>query len=78
MGVFNVAYCKRINLKELADRIMEITGITVPLTFESPRPGDVRNSLADITKAQKTFGYAPEYTVRCGLEETVEWFKNQG
>ena len=76
-GVFNVAYGKRINLRELASDIMEITGITVPLTYEPARAGDVRDSLADITKAQTAFGYDPEYTVRSGLEKTIGWFKNQ-
>jgi UDP-glucose 4-epimerase len=71
LGVFNVAYCKRINLNELASMIMEITGITVPLLYESPRTGDVRDSLADIKRAQEAFGYAPEYTVKTGLKETI-------
>jgi UDP-glucose 4-epimerase len=74
-GVFNVAYCKRINLKELANLIMEITGITVPLMYESPRIGDVRDSLADIHRARDAFGYAPEYTVLTGMEETIAWYQ---
>jgi UDP-glucose 4-epimerase len=74
-GVFNVAYCKRIDLNELASQIMEITGITVPLVYEPPRTGDVRDSLADIRRAQEAFGYAPEYTVRRGLEETIAWYR---
>ncbi|MDO9326313.1 MAG: SDR family oxidoreductase, partial [Methanoregula sp.] len=41
-GVFNVAYCKRISLNELASQIMDITGITVPLVYEPVRTGDVR------------------------------------
>jgi UDP-glucose 4-epimerase len=72
-GVFNVAYCKRIDLNELATLIMEITGITVPLKYEPPRIGDVRDSLADIRRAQDAFRYAPEYTVRSGLLETIAW-----
>jgi UDP-glucose 4-epimerase len=76
-GVFNVAYCKRIDLNELASLIMEITGITVPIMYEPPRTGDVRDSLADITRAQGAFGYAPEYTVKTGLTETIEWYRNQ-
>jgi UDP-glucose 4-epimerase len=76
-GVFNVAYCKRIDLIELATQIMEITGITVPFVFDPPRTGDVRDSLADISRAKEVFGYTPEYTVRSGLEETVAWFKAQ-
>jgi UDP-glucose 4-epimerase len=75
-GVFNVAYCKRINLNELAAMIMEITGISVPLHYEPARAGDVRDSLADISRAQAAFGYEPAYTVRSGLEETVAWYRN--
>jgi UDP-glucose 4-epimerase len=76
-GVFNVAYGSRINLIDLASLIMEITGISVPLKFEPPRTGDVRDSLADITQAQEAFGYAPEYTVKTGLMETIQWYQNQ-
>jgi UDP-glucose 4-epimerase len=74
-GIFNVAYCKRIDLNELANIIMEITGITVPLIYEPPQIGDVRDSVADIRRAQDAFGYAPEYTVKKGLEETIAWFQ---
>jgi len=74
-GMFNVAYCKRIDLNELANMIMEITGITVPLIYEPPRTGDVRDSLADIRRAQEAFGYAPEYTVKTGLKETIAWYR---
>jgi len=76
-GVYNVAYCQRINLKELAARIMAITGISVPLNFEASRAGDVKDSLADITRASAAFGYAPAYTVTTGLEETIAWYRNQ-
>jgi UDP-glucose 4-epimerase len=76
-GVFNVAYCRRISVKDLAALIMEITGITVPLVSGPPRAGDIRDSLADITRAQDAFGYLPEYTVRTGLEETVAWYRQR-
>jgi UDP-glucose 4-epimerase len=76
-GVFNVAYCQRMSLIELASTLMEITGISVPLTFAPARAGDVRDSLADISRAKAGFGYAPAYTVRSGLEETVAWFREQ-
>ena len=58
----------------LRSLIMEITGITVPLVYEPPRTGDVRDSLADIRRAQEAFGYAPEYTVKTGLKETIAWY----
>ncbi len=72
-GVFNVAYCKSIDLLELAATLMEITGITVPLIHDPPRAGDVKDSLADITRARDAFGYEPQYTVKTGLQETISW-----
>jgi len=75
-GVFNVAYNQRIDLNTLAHLIMEITGITVPIDYESSREGDVRDSLADITRAQIGFNFEPAYTVKTGLMETIAWYKN--
>jgi len=76
-GVFNIAYCQRITLNDLAALIMDLTGTTVPVQYEPARPGDVRDSLADITRAQAAFGYRPEYTVRTGLSETVAWYRGR-
>jgi len=76
-GVFNVAYNQRINLLQLADLIMGYTGINVRPFHEAARPGDIKDSLADISAARKAFGYSPEYTVKTGLEETIEWFRGQ-
>jgi UDP-glucose 4-epimerase len=76
-GVYNIACGRRINLLELAAMIAEITGISVPITFDPPAKGDVRDSLADITRAQEAFGYAPEYSVKTGLEETITWYRNR-
>lgn len=76
-GTFNVAGGTQINLLELVDIIANITGISVPVTFAPPAKGDVRNSLADITLAKKSFGYSPDWDVRKGLEETVRWFRHQ-
>nr|WP_319375672.1 SDR family oxidoreductase [uncultured Methanoregula sp.] len=76
-GSFNIACGRCINLIELAREIMEITRTTVPLTFKPPREGDIRNSLADISRAREAFGFAPQYSVRAGLEETVAWYRTQ-
>jgi nucleoside-diphosphate-sugar epimerase len=76
-GIFNIACGQRINLLELAEMIMDIADVTVPILFGPPAAGDVRDSLADITRAQELFGYAPAYTVASGLEETVAWFREQ-
>ncbi|MFX1466667.1 MAG: hypothetical protein ACFFA5_09365, partial [Promethearchaeota archaeon] len=45
--------------------------------FIAPRPGDVRDSLADISKAKKFLGYQPKYTFDLGIKETFDWFLDQ-
>jgi UDP-glucose 4-epimerase len=76
-GVFNVAYNQKIDLNALAQVIMEIVGITVPITYEPPRKGDIRDSLADITRAKREFDYAPTFSVKTGLMETIKWYQKQ-
>jgi UDP-glucose 4-epimerase len=76
-GVFNIAYGNRISLIKLARTIMDALGEDLPLKYESGRSGDIHDSLADISAAQKAFGYAPEYTVITGLKETIAWYRNQ-
>ena len=76
-GVFNIAYGNRITLINLARMIMDTLGEVLPLKYEAVRLGDIHDSLADISAAQKAFGYAPEYTVTTGLKETIAWYKNQ-
>jgi len=73
-GVFNIAYNKSIDLNTLAHFIMDVTGKKVPILYDTPRTGDVRDSLADITRAKNAFNYAPEYTVKTGLQETIKWY----
>ncbi len=74
VGVFNVACQKRIDLIELAGTIMDLVGTRVDPIHEPSRPGDVRDSLADISRAADAFGYAPAYTLNDGLKETIQWF----
>ena len=76
-GIFNIAYGDRISLKTLATTIMELAGKDLDPVFDPPRKGDVLHSLADISAARSLLGYKPAYTVRTGLQETLQWFQNQ-
>jgi UDP-glucose 4-epimerase len=77
LGIFNIACNRRISVNDLSALVMEIAGKTVPVRHEPVRPGDVRDSLADISRAEKAFGYRPKFTVRQGLEETITWYRQQ-
>jgi len=76
-GVYNIASGRMISIQELATLITRLTGRDSDLepVFDKPRKGDVRHSLADISRARAVMGYKPEYSLERGLEETLRWFK---
>ena len=73
--VFNVACGERIDLNYLWDALKTAADSDVEAVYGPPRQGDVRDSLADISKAQSLLGYQPQFTVREGLKVTWDWFK---
>lgn len=71
----NIAYGERINLQELWVKINEMLGTNIAPVFGPERPGDVQDSLANISKAKIIFGYSPQYGLSEGLRESVEFYK---
>jgi UDP-N-acetylglucosamine 4-epimerase len=74
--VFNIAVGERISLNQLIGILKKLTGSTVQQTYRSERSGDIRDSLADITKAKTALKYDPEYKIEEGLKLTLEWFRS--
>ncbi|VVB68326.1 L-arabinose 1-dehydrogenase (NAD(P)(+)) [Candidatus Norongarragalina meridionalis] len=70
-GVYNIGSGKAASIRTLAEKIISLTGSHSEITFEDARQGDVRDSLADITKARRELGFVPGYTLEQGLKETV-------
>jgi UDP-glucose 4-epimerase len=73
----NVACGSRLTLLDLLAEISRITGRDADPVFEPPRPGDVRDSLADISRARELFGYEPEVSFAEGLALTVRSFSEE-
>jgi len=76
--VINVATSSRVSLNELIKIIKEITGKKIDPVYKDPRKGDIKHSLADISKAEKMIGYRPLVDLREGLLKTVRWMKSPG
>jgi UDP-glucose 4-epimerase len=72
--VLNVGMGSSVTLNQLVTMLGEIIGRPIQAIYLPPRPGDVRDSLADITRLQATLGYRPEISFREGLERTVGAF----
>jgi len=74
--VINIANGVRITLNNLLDNLKRLTGrIDVEASYEPPRAGDVRDSLADISLARTLLGYEPQVSLEEGLRPTIEWWK---
>jgi len=71
--VINVACGTRTSLKELLRVMNRIAGTTIEPIYKEARAGDVKDSQADISKAQTLLGYAPIVALEEGLRHTLEW-----
>lgn len=78
--VYNVACGEQTTLTELFHLIRERVSQIYPqkretkIEYRDFRPGDVRHSLADISKGKNLLGYAPEYSIREGLDRASKWY----
>jgi UDP-glucose 4-epimerase len=77
-AVVNVAGGRRVSLNELLAVLRELTGAGAPARHEPARPGDVRDSLADLGRARALLGYEPAVALREGLLQTVESLRKEG
>jgi UDP-glucose 4-epimerase len=71
--VINVATGGRVSLNELLRVMNAIVGTNLQPIYQETRAGDVKDSQADITKAQQLLGYRPIVTLEEGLRQTLDW-----
>ncbi len=75
--VYNIACGERTSLLSLYKAIKHITKTNAQPVFGPPRLGDVKHSLADISKARKLLGYNPDVSIGEGLTESIKWYQSQ-
>jgi UDP-N-acetylglucosamine 4-epimerase len=75
---FNVAVGESFSLLEMYDYIKEKTGASAEAIHREDRAGDIRNSLADISKARELLAYEPQVKFQEGINKTIQWFVDQG
>ena len=74
-GVFNIGSGTRVSINELTRLIQKAAGVESVIQYGPPRPGDVRDSLADIRAAHNAFGFEPEVEFYAGLGEYWDWIR---
>lgn len=74
---FNIACGGRITVNDLFNILKKHTNATVSPNYRDERAGDIRDSLANITKANELLGYNPMFGIEDGLKVTLEWFEKK-
>lgn len=75
--VFNIAGGERITVNSLVQNINEVLDKEIKPSYSEPRPGDIKLSFADISRARKMLKYEPSVSFREGLRETVCWYEER-
>jgi nucleoside-diphosphate-sugar epimerase len=73
--IYNIGGGERVTLNGLIDALQRRSGRRIEVHHEDPRPGDIRDSLADISRARSGLGYEPSVTFDDGLALTVSYYE---
>ncbi|MDD5702273.1 MAG: SDR family oxidoreductase [Dehalococcoidales bacterium] len=75
-GIFNIGQGEKITLNELTRIMLKfLDRKDIRPTYEKERTGDIKHSLADITRV-RSFGYSPQYDIETGIRETIRSFRD--
>jgi UDP-N-acetylglucosamine 4-epimerase len=75
--VYNIAKGEQTTLNELFDMLKEISGKQINAIHGPERSGDIKHSLANVSKARKLLGYNPSTSPLDGLRKTFDWYKKE-
>jgi len=75
--VFNVATAERADLNQTFTLLKKITGYLGEVRYGPERAGDVKHSLADLSRSRKYLGYQPQVELEEGLRRTVDWYRGE-
>ena len=75
--VFNVATGRRVTLNETFKALQPLTSYSGQVKYGTARGGDVKHSLADVSKAEAGLGYRPTVDFEEGLRRTMEWYRKK-
>ena len=72
---FNIAYGDREYLIDIYYELCKALGKDIEPIFGPERPGDIKHSNADISKAKELLGYDPEWSFERGIKAAIEWYR---
>jgi len=73
--IINIGCGERMSINDLPRMLLNLSGAKAEVTHVAPRPGDIRHSVADVSRARELLGYEVQVTPREGLRRTLEWYR---
>jgi UDP-N-acetylglucosamine/UDP-N-acetylgalactosamine 4-epimerase len=75
-AAYNIGRGDQVNLLTLLGTLQSLLNTYVEAKFDPPRAGDVMHSSADISRAEEMLGFKAVHDLRTGLEQSIEWYRN--
>lgn len=75
-NVYNAGNGNRYSLNHIWSALQQIQGVALPPVYADARPGDVRDSQADISAVRAAFAFRPSVEIEEGLRRTLEWYRS--
>jgi len=76
-AIYNLGESRTISVLELVHLLAQALGVQPQIQFLPEQPGDVRQTYADIRRAQKELGYNPQVPIEEGIQRFVAWFQTE-
>ena len=71
----NIACNRATSLNQILKQLNELLGLKAKAVYQAERPGDVKHSLADISRAKAVLGYQPKVYFEEGLAKAIDWYR---
>lgn len=72
---YNIARGKEVSILDLAQIVLKVCQVDVPIEHFDPRPGDVMRHFADTNEAEKDLGFKAQVDIEDGIRKYIEWFR---
>ena len=73
--VINVACQKQISINTILTILCRLLDTNIPANYTEPRLGDIKHSLADVTRAKEILSFEPRIDFEQGLRLAIDWYK---
>ena len=76
MRPYNLGYGEGITIGDIVDTLLDVTGLTPTVEWDNSKPTTIPFRAVSVERIKNELGFLPQYTFKEGIEETINWYKN--